>query len=198
MVTLTANRGLLYPLTMFQVAYFLLMLPVLLEAPLAFPIPEDVKISRFSMLAEGIYRGGQPDEKGFAFLKEQGVKTIVNLRAEDDEGPMVNKLGMKYFHIPIRLVFPWSKIPDDAIKKYFELVNNRENHPIFVHCRRGADRTGALAAFYRIFNQGWQADRAWSEARDIGLHWWYRGLKSQVHDFRKYTRNKNEAAAEAQ
>jgi protein tyrosine phosphatase (PTP) superfamily phosphohydrolase (DUF442 family) len=183
---------------MFQFAFFLVIFPVMLEAPRALQLPKDVRISRFSMLAQGVYRGGQPDEKGFAFLKEQGVQTVINLRAEDDEGPLVKKLGMKYFHIPIRLVFPWSKIPEAAILKYFELVNNPENYPIFVHCRRGADRTGALAALYRIVNQDWQSDRAWSEARDIGLHWWYRGLKSQVHDFRMNTRPKLAPVAEPQ
>ena len=88
-----------------------MIFPVMFEAPRALQLPKNVRISRFSMLAEGIYRGGQPDEKGFAFLMEQRIQTIINLRAEDDEGPMVKKLGMKYFHIPIRLVFPWSKIP---------------------------------------------------------------------------------------
>ncbi|HET9942449.1 MAG TPA: tyrosine-protein phosphatase [Terriglobia bacterium] len=146
-------------------------------------LPAAASISRFSIVDEGIYRGGQPNKEGFAFLKERGVKTIINLRAKDDEGEMVRGLGMQYFHIPIRLVFPWSKISDDAIKKYFEVVNDPDNHPIFFHCHRGADRTGTLAALYRIANQGWNAERAWFEARDIGLHWWYRGLKGQVHGF---------------
>ena len=169
---------------MFQFAFFLITtLPVTLAASSTPDLPAGVSIARFSIVADGIYRGGQPNEKGFAFLKEQGVKTIINLRSKDDEGEMVRELGMQYFHIPIRLAFPWSKIPDAAIEKYFEVINNPENHPIFFHCHRGADRVGALAAFYRIANQGWEAEKAWTEARDIGLHWWFRGLKSQVHDF---------------
>jgi protein tyrosine/serine phosphatase len=171
---------------MFRFGCFLIMgFPVLIAASGIPEFPPGVTISRFSLIDEGIYRGGQPNEKGFYFLKQQGVKTIINLRSKDDEGEMVKKLGMQYLHIPIRLIFPWSKIPDTAIAKYFEVVNNPDNHPIFVHCHRGADRTGALAALYRITNQGWEADKAWSEARDIGLHWWYRGLKSQVYEFDK-------------
>jgi protein tyrosine/serine phosphatase len=181
---------------MFQLAFFFMTSPVMFGVPRTLQLPKNVRISRFSMLAEGIYRGSQPDEKGFAFLKGQGVQTIINLRAEDDEGPMVKKLGMKYFHIPIRLVFPWSKNPEAAIAKYFDLVKNPENYPIFVRCHRGADRTGALAALYRIVNQGWQAERAWFEARDSGLHWWYRGLKSQVLNFRINTRTNIEPVVE--
>jgi protein tyrosine phosphatase (PTP) superfamily phosphohydrolase (DUF442 family) len=168
---------------MFQFAFLLLFFPAMLGAPGTPELPPDVRISRFSVVAEGIYRGGQPNEAGFSFLKEQGIKTIINLRAEDNEGALVKKLGMKYFHIPIRLIFPWSKVPQDAIVKYFELINNPDNYPIFFHCHRGADRTGALAAFYRIANQGWQNGRAWTEARDTGLHWWFRGLRGQVQKF---------------
>jgi len=169
---------------MFRFSFLLIVsFPVLLAASGIPELPADVSIPRFSILDDGIYRGGQPNEKGFSFLKEQGVKTIINLRSEDDEGEMVKNLGMQYFHIPTHLIFPWSKISDNAIAKFFEVVNDPDNHPIFFHCRRGADRTGVLSAFYRITNQGWEAEKAWSEARDIGLHWWYRGLKSQVYDF---------------
>ena len=150
---------------------------------LAGVLPSGVEIPRFSTLAEGIYRGGQPNEQGFLFLKRIGIKTIVNLRAEDNEGERVHELGMNYVHIPIRLIFPWSKVSESSIQKYFDVIDNPDNYPIFVHCRRGADRTGALSALYRVKNQSWPAEKAWSEARVIGLHWWYRGLKSQVREF---------------
>jgi len=183
---------------MFRFALVLMFFPPMLGTPDTLELPRDVKISRFSVVAQGIYRGGQPNEAGFSFLKEQGVKTIINLRAEDNEGALVKKLGMKYVHIPIRLIFPWSKVPDAAIVKYFELVNNPDNYPIFFHCHRGADRTGALAALYRIANQGWQNDHAWTEARDIGLHWWFRGLKDQVQRFGMDAGISAEPAAAAQ
>jgi hypothetical protein len=83
----------------------------------AHEMPPGVHIARFSALDENIYRGGQPNEEGFLYLKDLGIKTIVNLRAEDDEGDQVRGLGMSYFHIPIRLIFPWSKIPDASVKK---------------------------------------------------------------------------------
>ena len=113
-------------------------------------------IPRFSILTEGLYRGGQPTAKGFQFLKEKGIKTVINLRAEDDaEKNIVEKLGMNYVRIPVDEVRPFSQLPSGAIAKYFELVNNPANYPIFFHCRRGADRTGAFAALYRIALQHW-------------------------------------------
>ena len=68
---------------MFRFAFFLITaLPVMLAASSTPDLPAGVSISRFSIVADGIYRGGQPNEKGFSFLKEQGVKTIINLRSE--------------------------------------------------------------------------------------------------------------------
>lgn len=136
------------------------------------------------MLTNGLYRGGQPDKKGFEFLKQQGVKTVINLQKENDEETTVRQLGMNYVQIAIDDPRPSSRIPDPAIAKYFEIVNNPANYPIFFHCRRGADRTGAMAALYRIANQGWDAKKAYDEARDIGLRWWYMAIKKQVMEYR--------------
>src|SRR5262245_8139490 len=123
-------------------------------------------VPRFAVLTDGLYRGGQPTDQGFRYLKQKGVRTIINRRAEDDsEAPLVENLGMKYVWIPIPKVRPWSQISDDAIRQYFEVVNNRDNYPIFFHCRRGSDRTGFLAAAYRISEQKWEPDKAYQEAR---------------------------------
>ena len=41
--------------------------------------------------------------------------------------------------------------------------------PVFIHCRRGEDRTGVMTAIYRVAKQGWQPERAYAEARLLGL-----------------------------
>jgi tyrosine-protein phosphatase SIW14 len=161
---------------------FLLFPAVLLAAPSS-EIPTNGDIPRFLMVADGLYRGGQPTERGFELLKQRGIKTVINLRMEHDEAAIVQKLGMNYVQIPVEEVRPWTQIPEAAVAKYFEMVNNPANYPIFFHCQRGADRTGALAAFYRIAIQGWDAKKAYSEARDIGMRWWFAALKSQVYEF---------------
>src|SRR5262249_34973368 len=97
---------------MIRLISFVLLVPTLAGArPLA-DTPQEGDIPRFGILAEGLYRGGQPTEKGFQFLKEKGIKTIINLRAEDNsEQAVVEKLGMKYIRIAIPEVRPWSQIP---------------------------------------------------------------------------------------
>jgi protein tyrosine/serine phosphatase len=173
------------PLPMLRLIGFILLFPTIVAAH---PVAESAgegDIPRFTVLADGLYRGGQPSSKGFQFLKEKGVKTVINLRAEDNsEAKLVERLGMNYVQIPVSEVLPWSQIPQAAIAKYFEIINSPANYPIFFHCRRGADRTGALAALYRIALQGWDAKKAYDEARDIGMRWYFSGLKSQIYDFK--------------
>jgi protein tyrosine phosphatase (PTP) superfamily phosphohydrolase (DUF442 family) len=141
-------------------------------------------LPHFSMLMQGLYRGGQPTTRGFQFLNEIGIKTVINLRAEDNsESGVVQGLGMNYVQIPVDEVRPWSVIPPAAAAKFFELVNDPANYPIFFHCRRGADRTGAFAAFYRIAIDHWDGARAYAEARDIGMRWYYVAIRAQIYDF---------------
>ncbi len=134
------------------------------------------------MIASGLYRGGQPERPGFEYLRKNGIKTVINLRTENDEEAIVKELGMNYVHIPISIKM-WSKIPESAVEQYFKVLSDPANYPIFFHCRRGADRTGALAGFYRIAAQEWDPKKAYSEARDIGMRWWFRGLKGQLYKF---------------
>jgi protein tyrosine/serine phosphatase len=163
---------------------FLLLFPTVLAARPTRQNASGGNIARFSTLSDGLYRGGQPTADGFRFLKEKGIKTVINLRAEDNrESNVVEGLGMNYVQIPVDETRPWSQIPPSAIAKYFELINNPENYPIFFHCKRGADRTGAFAAMYRMAIQGWNAQQAYGEARNVGMRWYYGGLKSQLYDF---------------
>jgi len=41
--------------------------------------PPSPPISRFQMIVGGVYRGGQPDRKGFEYLRKSGVKTVINM-----------------------------------------------------------------------------------------------------------------------
>jgi tyrosine-protein phosphatase SIW14 len=163
----------------------LLLLFPLFFAEAAPQLEEAGDLPRFSILMmNGVYRGGQPTAEGFQFLSEKGIKTIINLRAENNnESKLVQELGMNYVQIPVDEVRPWSVIPPAALAKFFELVNDPSNYPIFFHCRRGADRTGAIAAFYRIAIDHWDAARAYAEARELGMRWYYVGLRAQIDDF---------------
>jgi protein tyrosine phosphatase (PTP) superfamily phosphohydrolase (DUF442 family) len=174
-----------------QILSVLLLLQVFVTPP-----PKN-HIARFQKVADGLYRGAQPERLGFEYLKNNGIKTVINLRMENDEEPMVRQLGMNYIHIPVNDMKPWSRIPDSAIDQYFKVLEDPSNYPIFFHCQRGADRTGAMAGFYRISVQGWEPAKAYSEARDIGMRWYFAGLKQQLQSFKRSSAKSPAASAAA-
>jgi protein tyrosine/serine phosphatase len=160
-------------------------------------------ITRFERVDSHLFRGGQPDAKGFRYLRDLGIRTIINLRDDDSataERQLVESLGMRYVSLPMKVGNFFSRshsIPEEAIRQFFEVMDAaaslsgpREGGPavqaagpVFIHCRRGADRTGAMVAFYRIRHHGWTAARAYAEARDLGMRWWHNGLKRQIAIF---------------
>ena len=167
---------------------------VLVTAASVAPRAEDTAtrapVDRLHKVDDRLYRGSQPDAEGFRYLRDLGVKSVVNLREESDaiktgEQQIVESLGMRYVHLPVKdgNFFTWfRRIPDDSVRQFLTVVQS-EPGPVFVHCRRGTDRTGAMVAFYRMATSGWDAQRATSEANDVGMRFWYRGLRRQIRDF---------------
>jgi uncharacterized protein (TIGR01244 family) len=150
----------------------------------------DVPIARFHQVDEHLYRGAQPTTQGLTRLQAFGVRTIVNIRDEGDaavenERRVVESLGMRFVHIPIKdgNIFNWSRrIPAEAVTRFFEVLGSVPG-PVFIHCKRGTDRTGALVAIYRIARNGWDTTRALKEANERGMRPWYRGLRKQIQTF---------------
>jgi tyrosine-protein phosphatase SIW14 len=137
------------------------------------------QVPNFARVDERLYRGGQPDRAGFEALRTLGVRTVINLRTED-EREAVEAASLKYIHIPTSLAPFSDALPAAVITAFFDAVNDLTNGPVFVHCRRGSDRTGFLVALYRISHQAWTADRAYREARELGMRWWYSGVKDRL------------------
>lgn len=159
-------------------------------SPATSPVPF-APVPRFQQIDSRLFRGAQPDAAAFKSLRDLGVTTVIDLRTERDatrsgERRLVESLGMRYVSLPVEdgNFFKRSRIiPETVIRGFFAAVDGAAG-PVFVHCRRGADRTGALVAFYRIARHGWTNRRAYEEARDAGMRSWYGGLKRQILAFR--------------
>jgi protein tyrosine/serine phosphatase len=129
-----------------------------------------------------IYRGAQPTAAGFQQLEAMGVKTIVSLRATDQDAPLLQGTHLRYVWIPMHAFRP-----DDAAMEHFLLVTaDSRQTPFFVHCEHGSDRTGAAIALYRVVHQGWSKSDALAEMRggDYGFHdLLFQNLVAYVQDF---------------
>ena len=125
---------------------------------------------------------------GLQTLKEIGIRTIVNLRHDAAqtraEGHEARRLGLRYFSVPL----PDLSLPQDkVVRQVFELINSAENHPVFVHCHHGKDRTGTIIACYRISHDGWTVTEARKEAEKLGMSWTQLRMKRYIDKF--YQRN---------
>jgi uncharacterized protein (TIGR01244 family) len=140
-------------------------------------------IPNFHQVNEHVYRGGQPTSAAWPELAKMGVKTVIDLRREDEhstaeEAKSVAAAGMKYVNVPMKGVV---EPTNEQIAKVLSILNT--NEPVFVHCKRGADRTGTVIACYRIGHDGWQRKQALNEAKSFGMAFSQLGLKHYIMSF---------------
>lgn len=151
----------------------------------------DVSIRNFYEVEPYLFRGGQPGADGFRALKDMGVKTVICLRWGTKiiaaEKQAVEQLGMRFVSIPLNY---WNLPSQETIDQFLALIDDSSNHPVYVHCFHGSDRTGILLAIFRMFRQGWSFNQSYEEMRKFGFHrfrlqnfkWWLRKF-SRAHGY---------------
>ena len=143
----------------------------------------ETPIPNFHQVNDHIYRGGQPAPEAWQSLAKMGIKTVIDLRREDEhstaaEAQAVSAAGMRYVNVPMKgVVAP----TNEQVAKVLALLNSQE--PVFVHCKRGADRTGTVIACYRISHDRWQRQQALEEAKSLGMGLVQVGLKHYIMAF---------------
>jgi tyrosine-protein phosphatase SIW14 len=156
--------------------------------------PSYSELPNFHQVNVQIYRGGQPKPGGLQRLKAMGVKTIVNLRGEDDharaEGEEAQKLGLRYYSVSLP---GFSKPRDEEVQRVLDIINTAENQPVFIHCHHGEDRTGTIIACYRISHDGWNVEQAKNEAKRYGMSWTQVGMKHYIDDYYSRQQRKKDA-----
>jgi tyrosine-protein phosphatase SIW14 len=154
------------------------MIALILAAWLAAVSPPGIQ--KFEQINEHLYRGAQPAEEGFKALNKMGIRTILDLRDRAHqsrwEKQVVESLGMRFVTIPMSLHAP----TDGEIAHVISLLNASEGWPVFVHCEGGRDRTSAVIACYRISHDGWDNQKAYSEARQHGISIFDVGLRRYI------------------
>lgn len=122
-------------------------------------------LSNFYEVTTNLYRGAQPGALGMKELKGMGIKTVLNLRSFHSDNSLITRgdLNLARLHME-----PWRAKDEDAVR-FLKIVTDTNNLPVFVHCQRGADRTGMLCAVYRVAVCGWTKDAAVQEMKQGGF-----------------------------
>jgi protein-tyrosine phosphatase len=142
-------------------------------------------INNFYQVDAHVYRGAQPTAEGFRYLAKLGLKTVVDLRETDRrsarEAQLVTSLGMRYVNIPMSGLTP----PTDAeIARILALLEDSNSGGVFLHCKRGADRTGAVIGAYRIDHDHWDNYQALKEAMSCGMAFFQLPRQNYIRDYR--------------
>ncbi len=145
-------------------------------------------IANFHAVVPGkIYRGTRPDGDGLNWqgldaLAANGIRLNLSLQGGDrlsataplfetgesqydldDERAITSLVGMSFVNLPLNALFPVTGEEDASIDRALELIDDPSNQPVFFHCRHGKDRTGLVAALYRVLYQGCSPQKAREE-----------------------------------
>lgn len=169
---------------------FLLGLALLASAPVlaqsgTAPALVTNGLGNFHQVNDHLYRGAQPSSEGFKNLAKLGVKTIIDLRGPGgrpfNEQKIVEAAGMRYVNIPFK---GFGAPTAEQMSKVLALFDDISAGTVFVHCRRGADRTGMVIACYRVAHDHWANEKALIEARLNGMSWFERAMRQYVSAYR--------------
>jgi protein tyrosine/serine phosphatase len=144
-----------------------------------------ISIGNFGQINANYYRGEQPEGRDYADLAAIGIKTVIDLQADgdSDEQRIVEAHGMKFYRFPMTTHVPPTS---QQITKFLEIVNDPAQQPVYVHCKGGKHRTGVMTAVYRMEQDSWNAERAFSEMKryKFGADFLHSEFKRFVYGYR--------------
>ena len=113
--------------------------------------------------------GGALSANAAEGIKAAGFKSIVNFRAENEEGANIEAeqksaeaAGLKYIWLPFVTASP------DAtrVDQFLQAVVEPANQPMLIHCASGG-RVSMFWAIKRVVVDGWPVDKAMGELPDL-------------------------------
>ena len=120
---------------------------------------------------DGVLSGGQPTPEQVEAVARAGFRTVINLRSEAEPGfeweaEAVERLGMRYVHIPIAGAPDLTRARIERIDS--ELDRALSEGPVLLHCASG-NRIGATLALRAAWLQGGEAETALGVGLKAGL-----------------------------
>lgn len=106
----------------------------------------------FHQITERIGTAGHPKSEDFSAIAAAGYQVVINLAMHDaddaiaEEGSLVSKAGMSYFHLPV----PWEAPTADHLKSFIGIMDALADKQILVHCQVNA-RVSAFMFKYLTF-----------------------------------------------
>jgi len=136
-------------------------------------------VRNFCVVARGtLWRGERPTAADAKWLLAQNVGTVISLQLDDRRAfeaitpPADYEHSVSYFKVPgfnpFQILMPAHL--DEHLALFIAIVKAAPK-PVYVHCRAGVDRTGVLAAAYRVLIDGTSTEEAIAEMGRFRSPW---------------------------
>lgn len=106
-----------------------------------------------------LYRSALPDGRALPLLQKLKIVTVINFLPESDT-QWLQSSDIKQ----VQLSYRTNHVDDADVLAAIRAIQAAEaDGPVLMHCKHGADRTGLMAAMYRVVVQGWSKEDALNE-----------------------------------
>lgn len=106
-----------------------------------------------------LYRSALPDGHALPLLQKLKIVTVINFLPESDT-QWLQSSDIKQ----VQLSYRTNHVDDADVLAAIRAIQAAEaDGPVLMHCKHGADRTGLMAAMYRVVVQGWSKEDALNE-----------------------------------
>lgn len=117
--------------------------------------PETSVVARqinFHVVVPGVWRSAAPNEESLFRMKQHGLKTLVDLRQDGEQGvddvqAIAKRFRFQYFHFPLN-AFDEQNL--NKLDQILAVIEASGGHPVLFHCAAGKDRTGMITALFKI------------------------------------------------
>lgn len=134
-------------------------------------------VPNLHQVGPSVWRGGQPTDEGWAYLKSLGLTNVVKLN-EQTEGR--DDPAFSGYYDPISIEEQILGVPPYKIDSAVSHIGDC----FYVHCSHGQDRTGLICAVYRVKHDGWTKAKAEKEMLANGFHKELHGLWDWWEDWK--------------
>ena len=112
-----------------------------------------------------LYRSALPDSAAQPLLEKLQIATVINFLPEADSS-WLKTPGVNQIQLPYRT----NHVDDaDVLAALRAIQTAQAQGPVLMHCKHGSDRTGLMAAMYRVVIEDWSKEDALKEMTQGGF-----------------------------
>ena len=126
--------------------------------PASWAQPLDSSFLLYKM-SDSLYRSALPHKQNVEWLQQHNIQTVINFYQKPDS-LWLHDTGIEQIQIPLRT----DRIDDvDVLRVLRNIVSAKQKRKVLMHCKHGQNRTGLIAAMYRIVFEDWSKADAMAE-----------------------------------